>query len=280
MVFTKMRLASLVVFSSTISYVYAAAYKLDVTTLILLTIGGFLITAAANGMNQIIEKDSDKLMKRTQDRPLATGKMSVNEGLIVVSICGIVGVFILGFYINPLSGLLAAMAIIMYAGIYTPMKRKSSWAVIVGAFPGAMPPLLGYVAYSGEFGLVPGVLFLIQFAWQLPHFWSIAWKLDEDYRKGGFILLPINGKKDDASAWLILLSSIAMIPVGLIPYYIGVNSIYSAVIITILALFGVYFAFKLLQEKNDAMALKVMFASFLYLPVTQLALTFDRFYLV
>jgi protoheme IX farnesyltransferase len=277
--FTKMRLASLVVFSAVISYLYAAP-TIDLLTLTLLSIGGFLVTGAANGMNQIIEKDFDKLMDRTADRPIPSGQMSVTEGFLVVAISGILGIFMLGYFINPLSGLLGAMAMIMYAGIYTPMKRKTSWAVIVGAFPGAIPPLLGYVAYTGKFGLIPGVLFIIQFAWQLPHFWSIAWKLDEDYKKGGFTLLPINGKRDSASAWVILLTSLLMIPAGLLPFYFGETSIYSGIIITLLALWMVYYSAKLVQTKDDKMALKIMFASFAYLPLTQLALMFDKIFLM
>jgi protoheme IX farnesyltransferase len=276
--FTKMRLASLVVFSAVISYLYAAP-AIDLLTLTILSIGGFLVTGAANGMNQIIEKDFDKLMERTADRPIPSGKMSVYEGLLVVIISGVVGIGMLS-YINPLSGLLGAMAVIMYAGIYTPMKRKSSWAVIVGAFPGAIPPLLGYVAYTGKFGLVPGVLFLIQFAWQLPHFWSIAWKLDEDYKKGGFTLLPINGEKDAASAWVILFTSLLMIPAGLLPFYIGETTLYSGIIITLLALWMVYYSVKLVSSKDDNMALKIMFSSFAYLPLTQLALMLDKIFLM
>lgn len=277
--FTKMRLASLVVFSAVISYLYAAP-TIDLLTLTLLSVGGFLITGAANGMNQIIEKDFDKLMDRTANRPIPSGEMSVMEGLLVVAISGILGIFMLGYFINPLSGLLGAMAVIMYAGIYTPMKRKTSWAVIVGAFPGAIPPLLGYVAYTGKFGLVPGILFIIQFAWQLPHFWSIAWKLDEDYKKGGFTLLPINGKRDGASAWVILLTSLLMIPAGLLPFYFGETTIYSGVIITLLALWMVYYSVKLVQTRDEKMALKIMFASFAYLPLTQLALMFDKIFLM
>lgn len=276
--FTKMRLASLVVFSAVISYLYAAP-TIDLWTLAILSVGGFLVTGAANGMNQIIEKDFDKLMERTADRPIPSGQMSVTEGLLVVAVSGILGILMLS-YINILSGLLGAMAVIMYAGIYTPMKRKTSWAVIVGAFPGAIPPLLGYVAYTGKFGLVPGILFIIQFAWQLPHFWSIAWKLDEDYKKGGFTLLPINGERDSASAWVIVITALLMIPAGLLPFYFGETTIYSGIIITLLALWMVYYSVKLLQTKDDKMALKIMFASFAYLPLTQLALMFDKIFLM
>lgn len=277
--FTKMRLASLVVFSAVVSYMYAAP-TINIWTLMILSLGGFLVTGASNGMNQIIEKDFDKLMDRTSNRPIPSGQMSVMEGLLVVAITGVLGIFLLWYFLNPLSGLLGALAMLMYAGIYTPLKRKSSWAVIVGAFPGAIPPLLGYVAVTGQFGLIPGLLFIVQFAWQLPHFWSIAWKLDDDYKRGGFTLLPINGKKDSASAWVILLTALLMIPAGLAPYYFQETSIYSAILITLLALWMVFYAVKLVQTKEDKMALKIMFASFVYLPIVQLALMFDKIFIM
>lgn len=277
--FTKMRLASLVVFSAVVSYMYAAV-TVDLIQLAILSLGGFLVTGASNGMNQIIEKDYDKLMDRTANRPIPSGQMSVTEGLVLVAFTGTLGIVLLWYFLNPLSGLLGALAMFMYAGIYTPLKRKTSWAVIVGAFPGAIPPLLGYVAVTGKFGLVPGILFIIQFAWQLPHFWSIAWKLNDDYSKGGFNLLPINGLKDKASATVILLTSLLMIPAGLLPLYFGETSIYSAVIITGLALWMVYYSAKLYTSLDDKMALKIMFASFAYLPIAQLALMFDKIFLM
>jgi protoheme IX farnesyltransferase len=273
--FTKMRLASLVVFSAVVSYLFAAP-SIQFLELFVLSIGGFLITGASNGLNQIIEKDYDKLMDRTSDRPIPSGEMSVSEGFVIVFIAGILGIVMLWYFLNPLSGLLGALAMLMYAGIYTPLKRKSSWAVIVGAFPGAIPPMLGYVAVTGKFGLVPGILFMIQFAWQLPHFWSIAWKLNEDYAKGGFHLLPINGEKDKSSALVILATSLFMIPVGLLPFYVGETSIWSAMVITGLAVWMVYYSFKLWRALDDKMALKVMFTSFAYLPLAQLALMFDK----
>ncbi len=277
--FTKMRLASLVVFSAVVSYLYAAP-SINLFNLAILSIGGFLITGAANGMNQIIEKDYDKLMTRTADRPIPSGQMSVSEGFLIVAITGTLGIILLWYFLNPLSGLLGAFAMLLYAGVYTPLKRITSWSVIVGAIPGAIPPLLGYVAETGKFGLVPGILFIVQFAWQLPHFWSIAWKLDEDYRKGGFKMMPINGVKDRASAIVILVTALLMIPAGLLPYYFGETTIYSGIIITALALWMVYYAAKLVQTKDDKMALKVMFTSFAYLPLTQLALMFDKIFLM
>ena len=276
--FMKLRLASLVVFSAMVSYLYAVE-SFSLFHFFILTLGGFLVTGASNGLNQIIEKDFDKLMERTQNRPIPQGDMNSVEGIIVVAVSGVIGIALLGFFLNPLSGLLGALAMLMYAGIYTPLKRKTSWAVIVGAVPGAIPPMLGYVAVTGEFGLVPGVLFLIQFAWQLPHFWSIAWKLDDDYKAGGFNLLPINNQRDAASAWVILLTSIAMVPVGLLPFYIEETTIFSAIFITAMALWMVFYSVKLVLTLDEKMALRVMFVSFAYLPLVQLALMFDKLFL-
>ncbi len=273
--FTKMRLSSLVVFSAVITYLFAAT-TVDWGKVLLLAIGGFMVTGASNGLNQLLEKDYDKLMKRTQNRPLPSGQMSVSEGLWLSAFLSIAGVAILYFTINPLTGLLGAMALIMYVGIYTPMKRVSSWSVVIGAFPGALPPLLGYIAETGTFGLIPGVLFALQFAWQLPHFWSIAWKLDEDYKLAGYRLLPGNGEKDKSAAGIIMLSTLAMIPVGLTPLLIGISGVFSATVITLLGLWMAWYAVKLYRTRDDKMALKLMFSSFAYLPLAQISLLIDK----
>ena len=277
--FTKMRLSSLVVFSAVITYLFAASV-VDWSTVFLLSLGGFMVTGASNGFNQILEKDYDKLMKRTRNRPLPSGQMSLGEAFMLAVILGISGVSILYFTVNPLTGLLAAMALIMYVGLYTPMKRVSSVSVVIGAFPGALPPLLGYVAYTGTFGLIPGVLFALQFAWQLPHFWSIAWKLDDDYKLAGYRLLPASGEKDQKAAFIIFLSTLLMIPVGLIPYFIGISGIESAVVITLLGLWMLNYAWKLYRSQEDKKAMKLMFSSFAYLPLAQISLLLDKLLLM
>jgi len=190
--FFKMRLTSLVVFSAIFGYLIAAE-SVDWMSLIFLVLGGVLITGASNGFNQIIEKDLDKLMSRTNKRPLVTGRMSVIEAYWVASTAAFLGITILWFMLNPLSGVLGALALFLYVAVYTPLKQITPWAVFAGAFPGAIPPMLGYVAYSNSFGLEAGLLFALQFMWQFPHFWAIAWKADKDYAKAGFRLLPSKG---------------------------------------------------------------------------------------
>jgi len=180
--FGKLRLSSLVVFSAAISYLVAPG-SFNLTAFLALIIGGFLVTAASNGYNQLLERDLDKLMDRTRNRPLPQGKMAVVEGVVVASIFAVVGLFLLWYFLNPLSLVLGTLATFLYVVIYTPMKRIHPIAVLIGAFPGAIPPMLGYIAATGEFGLIPGILFAVQFVWQFPHFWAIAWRLHDDYQK-------------------------------------------------------------------------------------------------
>ena len=254
---------------------------------LILTIGGFFITGSANGFNEIIEKDLDKLMKRTEDRPLPAGRMTTGQALVLSLFMGIFGTLLL-LRLNFLAGLLSLFAIILYAFVYTPLKQKSPIAVFVGAFPGALPPLIGYYAAfrSAGFGfeyaavseaaivITPWVLFLIQFFWQFPHFWAIAWVADDDYKRAGFRLLPTT-KKDKISAWMILISSVLMIPVGVLPFYYGFSGWIFTIVSVLGGLFFTYYSVKHLKEMTEASAKKVMFTSFLYLPLTQLILLVD-----
>lgn len=273
--FSKLRLASLVVLSAFISYLYAAD-TINWMSVLYLVVGGFLVTGASNGFNQVIEKDLDKLMERTKSRPIPTGKMTPKEGLIVSLVMAIIGISILWFMLNPLSGLLGTLALILYAGIYTPLKRITPFAVFVGAFPGAIPPMLGYVAESGEFGLVPGLLFAIQFVWQFPHFWAIAWKQHDDYAKAGFRLLPSPGGRDSSSAFQCLVYSLFLIPTSLLPYYFGISGWISAIVIGVLGIWFAWYSYKLFSSLDNKVATKLMFASFVYLPIVQLALLIDK----
>lgn len=273
--FSKLRLASLVVFSAGVSF-FMASEQIVWIDFLWLVLGGFLVTGSSNGFNQVIEKDFDKLMARTQNRPLPAGDMQVKEAMIVALVMGVLGVSILWFALNPLSGLLGTMALIMYVGVYTPMKRISPWAVFVGAFPGAIPPMLGYVAVTGEFGLVPGLLFAIQFLWQFPHFWAIAWKLDEDYRKAGFSLLPSAGGKDASSAFQSLVYSLFLIPLSLLPTYFGITGSIAAVVVLIAGVYYAFEAYRLYKNLDDKSATRLMFASFIYLPVVQIVLWLDK----
>ncbi|MEM9050940.1 MAG: heme o synthase [Bacteroidota bacterium] len=272
--FTKLRLTSLVVVSSVIGYAIGAEV-FSWMEVLWLTVAGVLVTGASNGFNQIIEKDVDALMNRTKNRPLPQGTMTMTESVILATVMGAVGLILLYFVFNQLAAVLGALALFSYVLLYTPLKGYSSLAVFVGAFPGAIPPMLGYVAATADFNLYAGLLFATQFMWQFPHFWAIAWISHEDYKKAGYHLLPSAGK-DGQSAFFTLLYTLFLIPVSILPWAFDLISGTAAIA---LALTGFAFAipgFKLLRLKNDQAARKVMFASFFYLPIAQLILLIDK----
>jgi len=244
------------------------------TELIALIVGGFLVTASSNGFNQVLERELDKLMDRTKGRPIPAGKMTAREGLIGASIMGIIGLYMLFVMTNTLSGILGSLALFMYVAIYTPMKRVSPFAVLIGAFPGAIPPMLGYIAATGTFGLAPGILFAVQFIWQFPHFWAIAWKAHDDYQKAGFHLLPSPGGRDFASAVQIATYSLFLIPVSCLPYIFGLSGMISLVVCLIVGLIFFYYSLRLLKTCDLKDATKLMFASFIYLPIVQISFLF------
>lgn len=273
--FFKLRLASLVVFSAILGYLIAVDTIVWIDFM-WLCVGGFLVTGSSNGYNQIIERDLDKLMDRTKVRPLVTGRMTKNEALIVAGVAGGLGILILWFLLNPLSGILALISLVLYVAVYTPLKQKTPWAVFVGAFPGAIPPMLGWVAATGHFGLEPGLLFALQFMWQFPHFWAIAWKASDDYAKAGFYLLPSKGGKDFTSAFLILLYSLFLLLVSLLPVLFGFTGNIALIFIIIAGGIMIYPSIQLFKNKSDKAATKVMFASFIYVPVVLLAWYIDK----
>lgn len=273
--FFKLRLASLVVFSAALGYLIAAD-SVELMQLVYLCLGGFLVTGASNGFNQVIEVELDRLMDRTKNRPLVTGKMSKSEGIIVASISALVGISMLWFLLNPLAGILGILAIFLYAAVYTPLKQITPWAVFVGAFPGAIPPMLGWVAYEGTFGLEPGLLFAVQFVWQFPHFWAIAWKADEDYKKAGFHLLPSKGGKDQTSAYLVLLYSFFLLLVSILPVAFGFVGNAGLIIMILAGIVMIQPSIQLYRNRTDKAATKVMFASFIYVPIVLLAWFFDK----
>ena len=273
--FFKLRLASLVVFSAILGYLIAVESVIWVD-LFWLCLGGFLVTGSSNGYNQIIERDLDKLMDRTKVRPLVTGRMTKNEALVVAGVSGGLGVLILWFLLNPLSGVLALISLVLYVAVYTPLKQKTPWAVFVGAFPGAIPPMLGWVAATGHFGLESGLLFALQFMWQFPHFWAIAWKASDDYSKAGFYLLPSKGGKDFTSAFLILLYSLFLLLVSILPVVFGFTGNVALVVIIIAGGMMIYPSIQLFKNKSDKAATKVMFASFIYVPMVLLAWYIDK----
>jgi protoheme IX farnesyltransferase len=272
--FIKLRLSFLVVFSAAISFLIGSSGPVAWNKLVWLVIGGFLVTGSSNGFNQIIERDLDKLMTRTMKRPLPQNRMSVTEAMVLASLTGIIGITILWVFLNPLSGILGFVALLLYTLIYTPLKLKTPFAVFVGAFPGAIPPMLGYVAASGPIGVITSnalVLFAIQFIWQFPHFWAIAWVVDEDYRKAGFRMLP-SGERDKSTAFQVLVYTLFLIPISLFPVLFRMCGPVSASIILVAGIGFCYQAYKLYKDCTVKSAQQLMFGSFLYLPVVQLAI--------
>jgi protoheme IX farnesyltransferase len=273
LIFTKFRLSSLVILSAIAGYLFAGGS--DITELILLTFGGIFVTGASNGANQIWEQHLDKLMNRTNRRPLPQGWMTNKEAYSVVIFSLIIGTAML-FAINLFSALLGLFAFVSYVFIYTPMKQVSSWAVLIGAFPGAIPPFLGAIAATNDFGLLPGVLFFVQFTWQFPHFWAIAWILHEDYQRAGFHLLPSKTGKTKNSAFQIMIYSLALIPFSLIPWLMGWCGTVTLVLASCIGILFFVYSYKLFITCEDKDARKLMFASFVYLPIIQFVYVFDR----
>ena len=273
--FTKLRLTSLVVISSIIGYGIGAV-DFSWVEVFWLSLSGVLVTGASNGFNQVIERDVDALMNRTKGRPLPQGTMGVIESLLLATAMGVAGLVVLYFMFNQLAAVLGALALFSYVLLYTPLKRYSSIAVFVGAFPGAIPPMLGYVAATADFDLYAGLLFAMQFMWQFPHFWAIAWVSHEDYKKAGYHLLPSKGK-DGQSAFLTLLYTLFLIPVSLLPWAFDLIGPIAAVALAVAGIAFAIPAFKLLRTNSDKAARSVMFASFFYLPIAQLILLFDKF---
>lgn len=271
--FMKFRLSSLVVISALSGYLFVGGD--DLTQILYLILGGMLVTAASNGSNQIWERETDKLMKRTQNRPLPTGAMSVNEGLVLVVLSLVSGIILL-YLLNFQTAFFGLLSFIAYVFIYTPLKKITPWAVFVGAFPGAMPPLLGAVAFTGEFGLVPGILFLVQFIWQFPHFWAIAWVVFDDYKSAGFHLLPSKKGKSKESAYQIALYAFLLIPISLTPWLLEMTGIVTLIVATLIGAIFFWYSYKLLLTCDDKDARKLMFASFVYLPIIQFLYVLDK----
>lgn len=273
LVFTKFRLSALVVLSALSGYLFNGGTS--GWEIFLLMVGGTLVTAASNGSNQIWEREFDKLMNRTAGRPLPQGTMSLTEAYSVVILTLVVGTGML-FSINLYSALLGLAAFISYVFIYTPMKRVTPWAVFVGAFPGAIPPMLGAIAATGKFDFVPGILFFVQFVWQFPHFWAIAWVAFDDYKAGGFSLLPSGSGRTKSSAFQIMVYSLLLIPFSLMPWILNWTGTISLIIASLLGLLFFLYSFKLYMTCDTKDARKLMFASFIYLPIMQFLYVFDR----
>ncbi len=275
---TKSRLALSVVFSSLAGYLLGA-YEVNPLSLLLLGFGGYCMVGASNAFNQVIEKDLDALMNRTRNRPIPAGRMTSTKAMtlaILMTILGVVSLYIL----NPKTAMFGAISIFIYTSVYTPLKTKTPLSVFVGAIPGAIPFMLGWVAATNNFGIEPGTLFMIQFFWQFPHFWALAWMLDEDYQKGGFKLLP-TGKKDKGTAIQIIMYTIWMIIISVIPVF-GITgrlhlSIPAAIIILIMGLVMLFFAFRLFEKRDNKSARKLMLISVSYITLMQLVYVIDKF---
>ena len=272
----KFRLSLLVVFSSVIGFLMAANGNWEWPRLLLMIFAGFLTTASSNAINQVIEKDYDRLMSRTANRPLPTERMSVMEALLAAGVFGVGGILIFWIYFNQMAALFSALALLSYAFIYTPLKRFSPVAVFVGAIPGALPPLIGWVSASGHLSTVALVLFGIQFMWQFPHFWAIAWVAHDDYLKAGYKLLPSKEGRTKFSALQIMFYILALIPISLLPALFKISGITSAVIALLCGLVFLFQSISLFRNCSIGAARKVMFGSFFYLPIVLLAIYFDR----
>jgi protoheme IX farnesyltransferase len=272
----KFTLSFMVVFSCVVCYLLAPNIKFDLLSVILLFTAGMLITGSANAINQGVEKDTDALMKRTASRPVAAGRMTQNEAYSFAVITGIIGVLIMWYWFNFASAMIGLFSLFLYAFIYTPLKKINSVSVLVGAFPGALPCLIGWVAGTNEFSAGGWILFGIQFLWQFPHFWAIAWVAHKDYTAAGFKLLPSDKGPTKFTAAQTVIYSMLMIPVGMLPYYFKMTGITSLWILLACNLWMVYVSVMLFIKMDVTAARKVMFSSYFYLMIVLLALLFDK----
>ncbi len=272
----KFRLTFLVVFSSAFGYVLGINGQLDWILFLVFCLGGFMMSGGAVALNQVFEVDFDKVMKRTRNRPLPTSRLNMNEALVFSILFALTGFIFLWIFINPVTAVLSMISLAIYAFVYTPLKRIGPVAVPVGAIPGALPPLLGWTAATGSISYEALILFGIQFVWQFPHFWAIAWIADEDYNKAGFKLLPGNGKKDINTAFQIMIYTLFLIPLGLLPAIFGLTGLASAVIATICGVLFLAQTFRLMKKCDRNSALWIMYSSFIYLPIVQIAYLIDK----
>jgi protoheme IX farnesyltransferase len=272
----KFTLSFTVVFSSVVCYLMVPDISFDLTSVLLLFTAGMLVTGSANAINQATEKDTDALMKRTSSRPVASGRMSVDMAWTFALITGVSGIVLMASYFNATSAVLSAFSLFMYGFVYTPLKKVHSIAVLVGAIPGALPCLIGWVAGSEDFSAGGWILFALQFVWQFPHFWAIAWVVYADYGKAGFKLLPSAEGPTKYAAIQAVLYSVILIPIGVLPYFFGMSGLTSLVIVLIANLYMLWRCLALFRKMDVGSARGVMFSSYIYLPVVLLALLADK----
>lgn len=272
---TKFRLSLLVALSSVFGF-FISSSMVDINEVFILLVGGYLISSSSVINNQILEKDLDKMMNRTNKRPIPTGRISIYKSVIMSIFSMIIGLFLISFYLNIYAALLSFISLILYSFVYTPMKKFGPIAVFIGAIPGALPPLIGWVASTGQITLEAIIIFSIQFIWQFPHFWAIAWMYDDDYKKVGFKLLPNNGEKNLKTAVNIMIYTLFLIPLGLLPTIFGITGIISGTVAVFLAIIFLAQTFKLMNDYSRESAVKVMFSSFIYLPIVQISYVLDK----
>ncbi|MFM2203610.1 MAG: protoheme farnesyltransferase [Bacteroidota bacterium] len=280
----KPNLSFLVVFSSVIAYLLVPGIHFELSKVIILFAGGMLVTGAANAINQILEKDSDRLMKRTMFRPLPDARMQRAEAWLFAILTAFAGAALLALSFNLLTGILSLVSLLLYAFAYTPLKKISPIAVLVGAIPGAMPPLLGWVAATNRIGFEGAgtggwILFAVQFFWQFPHFWSIAWVAYDDYAKAGIKLLPSSAGRTSFTGLQCMLYSLVLIPISMLPriHMTGVIGMSVAIVMGIIYFYTSYLFY---QHNDEKSARRVMFASFFYLPIVLIAYLLDKTVLV
>ncbi|MEX2593434.1 MAG: heme o synthase [Anditalea sp.] len=273
----KFRLSAVVTFSAVFGFILGdSGVMFSWDSFFGLLLGGFLISGASCAANEIWERDVDKLMKRTQNRPLPTHSISLTEAYWFTFTIAVLGITLLWIFTNPLTTWLAVLSMILYALVYTPLKKVGPIAVFVGAIPGALPPLLGWTAATGAISHEALIIFGIQFIWQFPHFWAIAWVSDEDYKKAGFKLLPCGGKKDLNTAIQIMIYTLFLLPLGLLPTYFGLTGLNSGIVATICGVLFLAQTFSLMKDGSRTSALRIMFGSFLYLPIVQITYLLDK----
>lgn len=291
----KFTLSFLVVFSCVVSYLLAPNIKFDFISVFILFVAGMLITGSANAINQTVEKDTDRMMKRTADRPVAAGRMTEKEAWTFAIVTGTLGLLIMWQWFNFASAMIGLFSLFLYSFIYTPLKKVNSIAVLAGALPGALPCLIGWVAATGLinpmaqfqgtmasgqvhtfFNYGGYILFAIQFLWQFPHFWAIAWVAHKDYSRAGFKLLPSEKGPSKFTALQTVVYSMLMVPIGMLPYYFDISGLLAFWVLLLCDLWMVYVSINLVVKMNVAAARKVMFSSYFYLMIVFLALLVDK----
>lgn len=273
----KLRVNLFVVISSVLGYALGVPVGgFNVVNALLLALGGFLVTGSSAALNEVLEMEQDSRMDRTNVRPLVRGTMSVREAIIIALTAGAGGIILLWGLFGQLAGLLSLLSLFIYVAIYTPLKRFTPWAVFVGAIPGALPPMIGFVAATGSFGLGAGLLFAVQFMWQYPHFWSVSWRLHDDYAKASYHLLPSRGGRDHFSGFLVAMYTFFTLLTGLLPWVFGITGHWSALVAVLLGLNMLYPALRLMRTLAQDDARRLLLAGFLYLPGVLIAYALDK----